>query len=161
MAGSDGLEGVDAALARARAEHERRSERQVVSSAPTKVELESLMPGEQQAVMTVWRHIRRRLPTVALVVLLGGGAGYGGRKAQDAALSAELEASRAEEAKLRRGQRDADARIEDLERGLSVERDASKKLAESVAAQKVQLEKLEAAQTVVIRAAPDRPPVQP
>jgi hypothetical protein len=157
VAAGDGLEGVDAALERARAQAERQ--------ASVKVEVESIAPSERNAVLAVWRHIRRRLPALALLVLVGGSSGFGGRKVQDAAVAAALEASAEEQARLRREARAAEkerdelsAELRKVQRDLATETDARVALAVEFRKLQVQVNTFESAKTAVIRAEPDRAP---
>lgn len=58
----------------------------------------SISPAEKVVRDAAWRWARKHLPAWALAVVLGGGSGYAGKGARDAAQDAELKAAKDETA---------------------------------------------------------------
>lgn len=141
------------------AKPEKRSYSPAPSSTP------SLHPTEKALRDAAWSWLRRHAPAGALIVVLGGAGSFGGRKAQDAARDAADEAHQAEMAKLRREVQAAQAEVLYLsgelvrvKRDQGVDRGAHEALAAEFRKSQAQLNALQAAQAVVVKADPDRPP---
>lgn len=128
----------------------------------------SISPAEAHLRDSLWRWLRKQAPVAALVVVLGGGSTYVGGEAQDGAQRETVEALQAEQARFRKalqeaqGERDAlTEKLSATRRELGTTRDAHEALAKLVRDLQDQVNKLEEAKTVVVRAQADRPPVSP
>jgi uncharacterized protein HemX len=137
------------------------------SPAPTSGPV-SISPAEAHLRDSLWRWLRKQAPVAALVVVLGGGSSYVGGDAQDGAQRETVEALQADMAKLRKAFQEAQGERDELaeelrktKRELGTTREAHEALAKLVRELQAQVNKLEEAKTVVVRAQADRPPAAP
>jgi chromosome segregation ATPase len=103
-----------------------------------------------------------------LIVVLGGGAGFGGAKTQDKASDDAVAAAQADLARARKELQDATLELDTLgattrklRRDLDKAEGARESLAELVRSLEGKVKTLEGAKAAVILAAPDRPPASP
>jgi uncharacterized protein HemX len=139
------------------------AEKRSYSPAPSSTP--SLHPTEKALRDAVWRFAREKTGTALVALLLGGGGAWAGGTARDTVQDAAL---RTAEKNLKKATTDLeDAAEEAAKQAKTIKalrsevRDldgAQKSLGEKLGRLREQVEKLEEAKTIVVKADPDRPP---
>jgi uncharacterized protein HemX len=150
---------------RLKAQHEpAKVEKRSYSPAPTSGPV-SLHPTEKALRDAVWQWLRSKSGVALVALVVGGSSGFAGSGAQEAAQSEAMKAAQADLARARNELQEATAAVERLSAKVTkltgeVEDlgGAQKSLGEKHGRLREQVEKLEEARTIVVKAEPDRAP---
>lgn len=125
----------------------------------------SLHPTEKALRDAAWAWLRSKAGVALVALVVGGGSGFVGKGAQEGAQGAALKAAQVDLATARNELQEAAEKVERLSAkvtkltGAVDDLDgAQKALGEKHGRLRQQVEKLEEAKTIVVKADPDRPP---